>query len=105
MKRQQRKEKAGPGSSIQKEIDQDRLAIEVINDNIDDGELLEFTRAFLWDFQFLPRLPDISLLTPEEARNAAAMLEERKKMLDQKLRAVGLLKKLLQKRAPGNACN
>lgn len=105
MGKRQKKEKATLKSSIEKHIDNDRLAIEVINDNIDDHELLEFTRAFLADFKNLPKLPGISLLSPEEAQKAANMLEARKQALDQKLRAVGLLKKLLQKRAPGDVYN
>lgn len=86
-------------SYIQKSIETMPLEIEVLQEDLSDDELLNFTSAFLDDLSTMPKLEKFSLLSPEEAAQAAKMLEAKRCFLEQKMKTATTLKQMLQKRA------
>ena len=96
-------ERKSLAASIERETNPPEIEVEVINDSVGEEDLLDFTNAFLDDFRNLQPMEPINLLTQEGAQKAVEMLEVRKRMLDQKLKTVGTLRRMLQKRGSGES--
>lgn len=98
MSRKSKRKKASLAQGIEKSVEKERLKIEVINENLTENDLLDFTNAFLNDLSKMPKLEKFDLLTPESAKVALTMLNERQAFLAQKLKTAGKLKNMLLKR-------
>ena len=97
-KKKNNEDAANLSACIEKEVLQDPLRIEVIAESLSNEDLLEYTNAFLDEFRNMPPMESFSLLTPEDAANAAARFEERRRYMEQRMSALHRLRSLLLQR-------
>lgn len=95
----ERNPKPLPQPSHNQGLSRKSLEVEVIQENLSEDELLDFTNAFIDDMRSMPKLEKFNLLSPESAAQAMEMLEEKQRFLEQKMKTALTLKQMLQRRA------
>ena len=98
MRKTKRKKKALHEQVVQTRSPQ-QMEIEVIKESLSDEELIEFANAFLGDLADLKPMKHVSLLTENDAKEAASYFNSRQQLIQKRLESLKTIKRLLISRS------